>query len=539
MSSRVRAAIALAALVFIAAGPLTLGAGAASAQEPCGGRIVAGDPCGDKTGGAADVVGSSELRLDQETFTTVVNQVGKNKIAVNFTWLLLAGALVLFFQTGFALVETGLTRAKNAAHTMMMNFVIFAIGGIAWYLTGFALMFGGVGAIANLGGGTGVLDGLAKVGPWGIFGTKGFAMGGIYDVGVMAFWFFQLVFMDTAGTIVTGAMAERWKWSAFVVYSFFMAGFLYPLFGNWAWGGGWLAALGANSGLGHGYVDFAGSGVVHAVGGLSALAGAMVIGPRIGKYGPRGEVRTIPGHNLPMAITGVFILLFGWLGFNAGSTLGATDLRIAAVVFNTVLASCAGALAAMFYSQLRSDIGKPDPGMTSNGMLAGLVAITAPSGFVAPWAALVIGVIAGILVVASIQFFDRRAKLDDPVGAISVHGVCGLWGVISVGLFADGTYGLGWNAMGSQTLAGTTVRGLFYGDVGQLWAQLAGVATLVVWAFGLTYLFMKAQKKFFGIRVSKEAEIEGLDMPEMGTYGYPEWLPETSPVLLPVAGGQE
>lgn len=517
------------------------GAGAAHAQEACGGKVAAvegaGDPCGDNTGGATDVVGTTEPALDQETFTTVVNQVGKNKIAVNFTWLLFAGALVLFFQTGFALVETGFTRAKNAAHTMMMNFAIFAIGGVAWYLTGFALMFGGVGAIANLGNGTGILDGIYKAGDWGLFGTKGFAMNGTYDVGVMAFWFFQLVFMDTAGTIVTGAMAERWKWSAFVVYSFFMAGFLYPIFGNWAWGGGWLAALGANKGLGHGYVDFAGSGVVHSVGGLSALAGAMVLGPRIGKYGPGGEVRTIPGHNIPMAITGVFILLFGWLGFNAGSTFAATDLRIASVIFNTVLASCTGALAAMFYSMMRSDIGKPDPGMTGNGMLAGLVAITAPSGFVAPWAAFVIGAIAGMLVVASVQFLDRKARIDDPVGAISVHGTCGLWGVIAVGLFADGTYGLGWNALGNEALAGTTVKGLFYGDAGQLWAQLVGVGTLIVWAFGGSYLFMKAQHKLFGIRVSAETEIEGLDKPEMGAYGYPEWV--SRPVPVPVAGGQQ
>src|SRR5439155_20631940 len=290
-----------------------------------------GDPCGDTTGTSTDYGVDSPAKLDQDTFATVADQVGKNKIAVNFTWTLLAGALVLFFQSGFALVETGFTRAKNAAHTMMMNFVIFAIGGVAWFVTGFALMFGGIGSLAVLGGGTSVLDGIAKLGgaDWGIFGTKGwFLAGSSYDVGVMALWFFQLVFMDTAGTIVTGAMAERWKWSAFVVYSFFMAGFLYPMFGAWAWGGGWLAHLGLSMSLGHGYVDFAGSGVVHAVGGLSALAGAISIGPRIGKYNRDGSGNTIPGHNLAMAILGVFILLFGWVGFNAGSTLAATELRI-------------------------------------------------------------------------------------------------------------------------------------------------------------------------------------------------------------------
>jgi len=511
---------------LFAAGPLTAFADPPT-PPPCGGHADRdGDPCGDKTGGSTDVTGAPTAKLDQTTFQTVADQVGKNKVAVNFTWTLLAGALVLFFQSGFALVETGFTRAKNAAHTMMMNFVIFAIGGVAWFVTGFALMFGGIGALASLGGGTAVLDGLAKIGgdDWGIFGTKGwFLSGSTYDVGVMSLWFFQLVFMDTAGTIVTGAMAERWKFSAFIVYSFFMAGFLYPMFGNWAWGGGWLSHLGSSMSLGHGYVDFAGSGVVHAVGGLSALAGAIVIGPRIGKYNRDGTVNTIPAHNLTMAILGVFILLFGWLGFNAGSTLAATELRISSVIVNTVIASCSGLLVAMFTAWLwKGAWGKPDPGMSCNGMLAGLVAITAPSGFVAPWAALVIGAVAGLFVVVAYWFVDTKLKIDDPVGAFSVHGVNGLWGVLAVGLFADGTYGAGWNGIPG------TVTGLFYGDAGQLGAQAIGVVTLIVWAFGGTFLFMKLQDKIQGIRVSAEVEEQGLDLPEMGAPGYHDLNPASS-----------
>jgi Amt family ammonium transporter len=309
-----------------------------------------------------------------------------------------------------------------------------------------------------------------------------------------------------------------------------MAAILYPLFGMWAWGGGWLSQLGASQSWGHGYVDFAGSGVVHAVGGLSALAGAIVIGPRIGKYGKDGSVNTIPGHNLPMAILGVFILLFGWLGFNAGSTLAATELRISSVILNTVLASCTGALAAMYTAWgWKRAWGKPDPGMTANGMLAGLVAITAPSGFVAPWAAFVIGAIAGVVVVVAYRIVDTRLKIDDPVGAFSVHGVNGLWGVIALGLFADGTYGAGWNGIDG------TVTGLFYGDGGQLLAQLAGVLTLIVWAGGGTYLFMKAQDRIMGIRVPAEEEIAGLDVPQLGAPGYHDVVPQHALVELPEA----
>src|SRR6266496_5613334 len=273
-------------------------------------------------------------------------------------------------------------------------------------------------------------------------------MGGdVYDVGVFTLFLFQMVFMDTAVTIPTGAMAERWKWSSFLVYGFFMSMVVYPLFANWVWGAGWLSQLGANFGLGHGHVDFAGSSVVHMVGGVAALAGAIVLGPRLGKYDKSGEPQPMPGHDLPMALAGTFILAFGWFGFNPGSTLSGTDIRIAVVATNTMLASAAGAVAAMIF--MMAKFGKPDPSMMCNGMLAGLVAITAPCAFVTSPAAMLIGVISGILVCWSVFFVEGTLKVDDPVGAISVHGVNGAWGVLSLGLFADGKYGEGWIGVAS------------------------------------------------------------------------------------------
>jgi Amt family ammonium transporter len=509
-------------ILLVVAAFLALGMGAAHAQDsppPCGGKITgAGDPCGDITGNAVDVVGTPDPELNQENFQTVTDQVGKNKIGINMMWTLVTGFLVMFMQAGFALVETGFCRRKNAAHVLMTNFMIYGIGIIGFFLVGYAFMFGGYGAGIGALGGTAPLA-TAKawsIGGWNILGTKGFAMNGIYDVGIMTHFLFNLVFMDTTATIVTGAMAERWKFSAFVVYGFVVSMIFYPVFGNWAWGGGWLAQLGAKSSLGHGYVDFAGSGVVHGMGGFLALAGAAVIGPRLGKYNKDGSPNTFLAYNLPLAILGTFILAFGWFGFNPGSTLAATDLRISVVAVNTMLASATGAFFAMMWSWRKKKLGKPDPGMSANGMLAGLVAITAPSGFVAPWAALVIGMIAGVLVVESINFFERKAKIDDPVGAISVHGINGLWGLISLGLLADGTYGAGWNGVDG------TVKGLFYGDGSQLVAQLIGCLTIVVWAGGVGWLFFKAQHAIQGIRSKPEDELAGLDLTEMGVYAYPD-----------------
>ncbi|MDO8682727.1 MAG: ammonium transporter [Armatimonadota bacterium] len=496
--------------------------------------VLAADPAGATTGSAQDVIGATSGSPTAEDIKTaeksepfaakLADTVGQNRIGVNLVWTLVAAFLVMFMQAGFALVETGFTRAKNAAHTMFMNFSVYAIGIIGFYICGFALMYGAAGAIGNLGGTPTLAGGhefaISLFGKkFGLFGCSGFLLTGqYYDVMVCALFLFQMVFMDTAVTIPTGAMAERWKLSAFLFYGLFMSMILYPLFGNWAWGGGWLSQLGANFGLGNGYVDFAGSGVVHAVGGLCALAGAIVLGPRIGKFNRNGSANAIPGHHIPMAILGTFILAFGWFGFNPGSTLGASgagNLRIALVAVTTMLASASGAAAAVTYMMIK--VGKPDPTMAANGMLAGLVAITAPCAFVTPGEAFIIGAVAGVLVCAGVAFLDK-IHVDDPVGAVAVHGMNGLWGVVAVGLFADGTYGGGLNGVARN------VTGLFHGGgFGQLGAQLLGVLTLCVWAFGASFVFFTLQKKIMGIRVSKDDEITGLDMPETGLVAYPEF----------------
>ena len=479
------------------------------------------DPTGATTGTAADVPVKDAAN---PTLVEVMDTVGHNKIAINIVWTLITGFLVMFMQAGFAMVETGFTRAKNAAHTMSMNFMVYPIGMIGYWICGFALQMGGVGAVAALGGTPTlthefVINLFGK--PFGLFGMTGFFMGAdVYDVGIYTLFLFQMVFMDTTVTIPTGAMAERWKWSSFVVYGFFMSMCVYPLFANWVWGAGWLSQLGANFGLGHGHVDFAGSSVVHMVGGVAALAGAIVLGPRLGKFTKDGKPVAMPGHHIPMAIVGTFILAFGWFGFNPGSTLAGTDLRIGVVATNTMLASAGGALTAMVLMMWK--FGKPDPSMMANGMLAGLVAITAPCAFVTAPVSVLIGVIAGVLVVYSVFFVERRLKVDDPVGAISVHGVNGAWGVLSVGLFADGKYGDGWNGVPGA------VTGLFYGDGKQLVAQSIGTLVCFVWVFTMFWIFFKVLDKIIGNRVSAETEIVGLDLPEMGALAYPEFPLATS-----------
>ncbi|MBI2730023.1 MAG: ammonium transporter [Sphingobacteriales bacterium] len=448
---------------------------------------------------------------------TIGNADGHNKIAINIMWTLLAGFLVMFMQAGFALVETGFTQKKNVAHTMGMNFLVYSLGMIGFWICGFAFMFGGALNAATLGGAPGVIPHEYTVHlfghDFGIIGSVGFFLNSkVYDVGVFTLFLFQMVFMDTTATIPTGSMAERWSFKSFIIFGLFISMFVYPIFGNWVWGGGWLAALGVNFGLGHGHVDFAGSSVVHMVGGVAALAGAIIIGPRKGKYGPNGEVNTIPGHNIPMAILGTFILAFGWFGFNPGSTLAGGDLRIGVVAVNTMMAGTAGTLAALFYMYARGQ--KPDPGMLCNGLLAGLVAITAPCAFVNSISAVIIGAIAGILVILAYNLLDRKLKIDDPVGAFAVHGVNGAWGVLSLGLFADGSYGDGWNGVPG------TVKGLFYGDSSQFFAQLIGTATCFIFVYVVMYLFFKLTNKIVPLRVKEADEIAGLDIPEMGVHGY-------------------
>jgi len=482
-----------------------------------------GDPDGSLTGTVSDVVVSDSKK--GLTIGDLVNQAGQNRVAINFVWTLITGFLVMFMQAGFAIVETGLCRAKNANHTMMMNFMVYGVGMLAFWLIGFAIQMGGVGALGTLGG-TPVLGGEYAITlfgkSFGLWGQNGLFLmhKGTYDVAVMVMFLFQMVFMDTALTIVTGTVAERWKYAAFMVSSFVMGAFTYPLFANWAWGGGWLANLGGNFNLGHGYADFAGSGVVHSVGGITALAMGILLGPRLGKYNRDGKANVILGHDIVLVLLGCFILAFGWFGFNPGSTLAASGngaLRISSVAVNTMLAGMTGSFGAMLYMWLR--YGKPDASMSGNGLLAGLVAITAPSGFVNPVGSAIIGLIAGVLVCVSVEFVDRVLKVDDPVGAVSVHGTNGLWGVISVGLFADGksNYGGSWNGVNGN------VTGLFYGDAGQLVAQLIGVCTLVGFVFTFSFVVNWIIDLCVGQRVAAKAELEGLDMPEMGALGYPEF----------------
>jgi Amt family ammonium transporter len=436
---------------------------------------------------------------------------------LNLAWVLFAGFLVMLMKLGFALLETGFTRAKNAVNTMAMNLIVYPVGLIGFWLTGYGFMMGGIHQWPSLGA-FGLphrelsihlghhLFGLIGLGKFGLLTVNN-------DPGSLAMFLFAAVFMGIAATIPTGAMAERWKFSAFLLYGFFMSMFLYPLYGNWVWGGGWLSQLGVNFGLGHGHVDFGGSSVVNMTGGLTALAGTMVLGPRIGKFRRDGAIGLIAGHNLPLAMSGTLILAFGWFGLNAGSTLAASDPRIGVIVVNTMLASAAGSLTAILYLQKRYN--RPDVAMACHGLLGGLVAITASCAFVPPAAAVLIGIIAGLLVVASVLALERRFRIDDPAGAIPVHGVCGLWGALAVGIFADGSYGDGWNGVAGP------VRGLMRGDVGQFVAQLIGVSVNVLVVFGLAMAFFVIIERTIGNRVSAEVEWSGLDSLEMGSEAYP------------------
>jgi len=394
----------------------------------------------------------------------------------NFLWTLVAAALVFFMQAGFALVETGFTRAKNAINIIMKNLMDFSIGSIAFWAIGFGLMFGATST--------------------GWFGTSGFFLSDFTGEGtewILAFWMFQVVFCATAATIVSGAMAERTKFVGYLCYSVVLSALIYPIFGSWAWGSllngeGWLE--------GFGFIDFAGSTVVHSVGGWAALAGAMVLGPRIGKYMKDGKVRPILGHNMPLAALGVFILWLGWFGFNPGSTTTA-DKSIAMIFVNTNLAAAAGAILALVVSWMK--FGKPEVGMSLNGALAGLVGITAGCANVTPTSSILIGAAAGVIVVFSVVFFDK-IKIDDPVGAISVHGVCGAWGTLAAGIFDMGGFSL-------------KVVGV----------QLLGIGACFLWTFPLAFLMFKVIDAVVGLRVSPEEELEGLDWTEHGGTAYPDF----------------
>ena len=512
------------------------------------------DPTGGASGVWATPAGDGKGDVPAQLKPTdLYDRILHNLYSINYVWVLIAGFLVMFMQAGFMLVETALCRAKNAAHTAAMNLMVYPLGCFAFWVYGFAIGWGnwwngpvppgwypslgpGLSMLADGWGLGAAVDAAGKATgafTYGLIGLKGWFLTSVVgDTGVLVMFFFMMVFMDTTATIPTGAMAERWAWKNFCLFALWVA-LPYCLYANWVWGGGWLAQGGINWGLGHGAVDFAGSGVVHTMGGVIALVGAMIIGPRIGKYDAQGRPQAMPGHNVPLVVLGTFILAFGWFGFNPGSTLAGTDLRISFVVVNTMLAGVVASLAAMLTLMLKGL--KPDPTMCCNGMLAGLVAITAPCAFVNPLGAVIIGAVAGWLVVVSVFFWERRG-IDDPVGAISVHGVNGIWGVLSVGIFATGEYGAGWNGVvreGFVKMYGSDgVRGLLYGDFSQFFMQLINAAVVVVFGCVMAFVWFKISNLITPIRVSRETEVEGLDAPEMGVLGYPDFQ------LHPSAAGQ-
>ena len=420
--------------------------------------------------------------------TTVLAQdeVDPIQVTLDNVWVLMAAVLVIFMQAGFALVEAGLTRAKNVANIFMKNLMDFCVGALVFWAVGYAIAFGGdfTGSGKYIGGGG-----------WFLEGTV-FTYG---NLDPMVFFMFQVAFAATAATIVSGAMAERTKFASYVIYSAVISAVIYPIVVRWQWGGGWLFQLDTP------YHDFAGSSLVHMTGGTAAAMGAAILGPRIGKYGPDGKPRAIPGHNIPFAILGCFVLLIGWYGFNPGSWLGA-DPVIGKIALNTTLGAVAGAVLAMLVTWFKD--GKPDVAMTGNGLLAGLVGVTAGCWVIEPVGAVTIGALAGVLVVFAVVFFDR-VKIDDPVGAVSVHGVCGAFGTIAVGLFSNIDDGA------------LIKKGLFYGGgAGSLGDQTLGVLVAVAYSGVLTAVIALAIKYTIGLRLDEEDEVNGIDLAEHGESAY-------------------
>jgi Amt family ammonium transporter len=443
-------------------------------------------------------VGSGSTALAAGTDPTGADTLMADANAgTNFAWVLVTGFLVFFMQPGFALLGAGFMRTKHTVNYMTKSFMDFCMTGISFWAFGFALMFGASGALIGGSVANGLTDGNKLIGFSGFFLT-----GDAYDVTTIGVWFFQMVFAATAATIVAGMVAERMKITAYLAYSFVIGAIIYPIYGHWVWGGGWLFTLPFGSGA----RDFAGSGVVHTIGGTVGLMGAWLVGPRIGKYNSDGTPKQFKGHNMVYVVVGTFILFFGWFGFNPGSTLAATDLRISVIAVNTFLAGATGAVTAIYLSIIRT--GKADIIAACNGSLAGLVAITAPCAYVEPWAAVVIGAIAPLVQQAAAWFVERKLKIDDVVGAFGVHAGGGLWGLLAVGIFADGTYG--------------GVSGLIEGETGQLVAQLINMGTVTAWGLGTGFILFWTLRKTMGLRASREEEMEGLDMPEHGIEAYPE-----------------
>jgi Amt family ammonium transporter len=417
------------------------------------------------------------LAADPNGAETMASAENPDAIALTFIWMLITGAMVFFMQAGFALVEAGFTRSKNLVNVLTKNFMDFCIGGIAYFFFGFAIMYGT--SIA------------------GFIGSDGFLLlGDYYDVTEARDWFFQMVFAATAATIVSGAMAERTRITAYLAYSFLISAIIYPISGHWVWGGGWLSSLG--------FHDFAGSGVVHMIGGMVALAGAKMVGPRNGKYNADGTPNEFKPTNAVYVVIGGLILYFGWFGFNPGSTLNGSDLRMSVIAVNTFLAGCAGATV-VIYSKLVST-GKADGVAAVNGSLAGLVGITAGCAVVAPWGAAIIGALSGFVLLWGEKFVERTLKVDDAVGAVTVHGLCGLFGLLMVGVFADGTY------------AG--ISGLVAGNFSQIVTQLIGAVALAAWALIMGFVMFAIIKATMGLRASDEEQELGLDITEHGMYAY-------------------
>jgi Amt family ammonium transporter len=418
--------------------------------------------------------------------------------ALTALWLILAGGIVFLMHAGFSLVEIGLTRTKNTANILMKNFMTVCIGIIVYWIVGWGVMYGADYA--------------------GLIGIDQFFLMGA-DNALWNSWWFQMVFAATGATIVSGAMAERTDFKAYLVYTVFMVALIYPVYGHWVWSGVGILTSGflVNS-IGASFHDFAGSGVVHSIGGYSALAGVMLVGARIGKF-KNGKAIPIPGHSLPLAFLGTLILAFGWVGFNGGSTLDGNDPFISLVIVNTFLAAGAGGIIVMIITWMKT--GKPDPSLTANGLLAGLVAITAPCGSVTNAASIVIGLIAGVIVYAGVMFNENTLKLDDPVGAIAVHGYCGTWGLLAVGIFALGQGEGSIFADAAYTAAGA---GLLHGGYQQFIIQVVGAILSIVWAFGISFIIFKILDMTIGLRVSAEHEITGLDIVEHGISAYPEFM---------------
>ncbi|WP_340820375.1 ammonium transporter [Methanolobus sp. WCC4] len=434
-----------------------------------------------------------------ETMEENAAAIADLQTALTFMWLLIAGAIVFLMHAGFSLVEIGLTRTKNTANILMKNFMTISLGIIVYWAVGWGIMYGADYA--------------------GLIGIDQFFLMGA-DNAVWNGWWFQMVFAATGATIVSGAMAERTDFKAYLIYTILMVALIYPVYGHWVWSGSGILTTGfIVDAIGVAHHDFAGSGVVHSIGGYSALAGVLLVGARIGKF-KNGKPMAIPGHSLPLAFLGTLILAFGWVGFNGGSTLDANDPFANLVIANTFIAAGAGAIIVMIITWMKT--GKPDPSLTANGLLAGLVAITAPCGSVSNSGAFIIGLIGGIIVYVGVMFNENVLKVDDPVGAIAVHGYSGSWGLIAVGLFALGT-GEGSILEGAAYTAETA--GLFYGGgVGLLMIQLVAVVLSIVWAFGISFIIFKILDVVIGLRVSEEHEIAGLDVVEHGISAYPEFL---------------